>query len=127
MLQLSRTITLRGPGYGFVRGICLESVVKGMRMTRTLTTSSWRNCKNLSDVTDPGMISWVIIPSIVKIGRIENLSPQTKYLLWTHLLPTNDHPLVRADVFLFRAASSMKINMSGFGTSSAILFMKAER
>ena len=111
MLQLSRTRTLQGPGYGLVSGM----------------TSSLRNSTKRVEVTGPGMTSYVMIPSIVRTGRIEYRCPQTKNLLCTHLLPTKAQPCVLPDVFQFRAASSKNMSISGRGTSLAMVFMNAAR
>jgi len=100
---------LQGPGYGLVS-----------RMT-----SSQRNLTKHAEVTEPGMTSYVMIPSIVRTRRIEYCFPWTKNLLCTHLLPTKAQPRVLPDVFQFRAASSKNISMSGHGTFSATVFMNA--
>ena len=37
-----------------------------------LTICSRRKSTKVSDVTEPGIILWVIIPSNIRTGRIEN-------------------------------------------------------
>jgi hypothetical protein len=105
MLQLSRTRTLQGPGYGFVSGM----------------TSSLRNSTKRVEVTEPGMTLYVMIPSMVRTGRIKYRCPRTKNLLCTHLLPTKAQPRVLPDVFRLCAASSKNMSMSGRGTSSVMV------
>ena len=105
-------------------GICEGNLVfmldfKHNKCKNKCTTSLQRNCTKCSKFTDPGMISYAMIPSNVRIGRIENRCPWIKCRLCTHLLPTNDHPLVRAEAFLLRTASSVKMSISGLGTWSA--------
>jgi len=107
MLQLSKIRMLRGPGYGLVRGIYLHDMSCNPRETwlkSWRTTRSWRNWKNCAELTDPGMMLYIIIPSSVRTGRIEYCCPRTKHLLCTHLFPTKDHPFFLPDVFLFCAA-----------------------
>jgi len=49
---------LRGPGYGFVSGICIQPVKTiALHMTKQHTTSSLRKLRNLAAVTEPSMIS----------------------------------------------------------------------
>jgi len=65
----------------------------------------------------------VIIPSSVRMGRIEYRRPRMKHFCWTHLVPRNDQPRLRAEVRLFFASLSPNINMFGFSTKSAIRFI----
>jgi len=107
MLQLSTMRPFQGPGYGLVS-----------RMT-----SSLRNLMKHVEVTEPRMTSHVMIPFIVRTGRIEYCFPQTKNLLCTHLLPTKAKLHVLPDVFRFHATSSKNMSTSGCGTSLAVVFM----
>jgi hypothetical protein len=65
-----------------------------------------------------------MILSKVRIGRIENLCPRPKHLLYMHLFSSNDHPLVLAEVFLLHVALSTNIS-SEFVTMSAMVFINA--
>ena len=86
--------------------------------------SSSKNWRNWSLVTNPSIISYVIILSGVRMGRIKYCCPQIKHFCWTHLVPHNDQPHLHAEVHSFFTASSPNINMFGFSTKSAIQFIK---
>ena len=91
------------------------------------TTSSRKKLTNFSVVTEPSIISCVMILSSVMIGRIENLLPHMKHFLWTHHVPCWDQPLHLLDVLSSLLASSPNMNISGLGTSSAMWFMYIAR
>ena len=87
------------------------------------TKSACRKSTNLSLVTEPSMISCAIIPSNVRIGRIENLLSQTKHFLWTQYIPLHDQLLRLLDVLSSFEDSSSNISISGSGARLASWFM----
>ena len=127
ILQLSRTSTLLGPGYGFVNGSWLGQASVSILHWRhvQLTTISLMNLTNLSAVMGPSMMSHVMRPSNVRIGRIEYRTPRTKTTLETHCVPSNDHPYRRNDVRSSFADSSVNMSISGSHTNLPMRFMYA--
>lgn len=61
---------------------------------------------------NPPMMSYVIIPSMVRIGRMEDQQPWTKHLLWTQCVLTRDHPCFLTGIWLSLALSSRHITWS---------------
>ena len=81
------------------------------------TTNLCENSWNLSLIMEP---STMLLR--VKIERMENHLLHKKHFLWIRLLLCHDQPMCLFDVLSSLCTSSLNINMSGSGTSSAIQF-----
>ena len=87
------------------------------------TTSSCRKSTKLSLVTEPSMISFAVILSNVRIGRIENLLPWTKHFPWIQCILLCGQPLHLLDVLSSFEASSPNTSISRLGARSASQFV----